>query len=448
MSSARNYSSSKKQGYEPVAIIGASCKFPGDIDDINNIQEFASFLERGGDAVRPIPRDRWNIDHFYSKDENAKGRLFVKQGSFLRWDFRNFDAALFGISPKEASIMDPQQRLVLEVALECLHHAKVDFDALVGSTTGVFIGGFMLDHLAGSAHSNGREWIGAHSATSATMTMLSNRLSYTLGFRGPSLTVDTACSSSLVATHLACRALQNRDADMCLAGGVNFMLRAETIMMLCKGQFLARDGRSKSFDISADGYGRGEGCGIVALKRLSDAIADDDDILSVIIASGCNQDGATPGITVPSAEAQAILMKRVYEQAGVSAKDIDMFEAHGTGTTVGDPLEVQAIRSVIEEQGADQQIALSSVKAGLGHQEAAAGVAGLLKASISVKEKRVGPQAWLDTINPKLMLDKTNMTIAQGAPLDIGRPNCPVLAAVNSFGYGGTNAHIMVANHA
>ncbi len=438
----------KKTKFEPIAIIGASCKFPGDKDDINNIEEFSAFLERGGDAVRPIPRERWNIDTFYSDDIKAKGRLFVKKGSFLRWDFREFDAALFGISPKEASIMDPQQRLVLDVALDCLHHAKMDFDALEGSSTGVFIGGFMLDHLANSAHQNGREWIGSHSATSATMTMLSNRLSYTLGLQGPSMTIDTACSSSLVATHLACRALQNRDADMCLAGGVNFMLRAETITMLCKGQFLARDGRSKSFDISADGYGRGEGCGIVALKRLSDAVADDDEVLAVIVGTGCNQDGATPGITVPNAEAQAALMKRVYEQAGASAKDIDMIEAHGTGTSVGDPIELQAIRSVLEAQGADQQIVLSSVKAGLGHQEAAAGVAGLLKATISVKERKVGPQAWLDTINPDLRLDETNLTIAQDAPLAIGRAGRPVVAAINSFGYGGTNAHVMVTSHA
>jgi len=290
--------------------------------------------------------------------------------------------------------------------------------------------------------------MGSYAATSSTMTMLSNRLSFTLGLRGPSLTVDTACSSSLVATHLACRALQNRDADMCLAGGVSFMLRAETIMMLCKGQFLARDGRSKSFDISADGYGRGEGCGIVALKRLSDAVADDDDILSVIIASGCNQDGATPGITVPSADAQAILMKNVYAQAGVSAKDIDMIEAHGTGTPVGDPVEVQAIRSVLEEHRADQRIVLSSVKSGVGHQEAAAGVAGLLKASISVRNRKVGPQAWLETINPDLRLDETPLTIAQGSPIKIGRQDQPAIAAINSFGYGGTNAHIVVASYA
>jgi acyl transferase domain-containing protein len=305
----------------------------------------------------------------------------------------------------------------------------------------------MLDHLANTSQANSRERLGNHSATSATMTMLSNRLSFTLGLRGPSLTVDTACSSSLVATHLACRALQNRDADMCLAGGVNFMLRAETIMMLCKGQFLSKDGRSKSFDVSADGYGRGEGCGIVALKRLSDAVADHDDILSVIVASGCNQDGATPGITVPSATAQSILMKRVYDQAGISAKEIDLVEAHGTGTAVGDPTEVTAISSVLKEHGADQPIILSSVKSGLGHQEAAAGVAGLIKASICVKNNKVGPQAWLDKVNPKLKLDETPLKVVQGESVDIGRPGKPTVAAVNSFGYGGTNAHVMVANH-
>ncbi len=434
--------------YEPIAIVGANCRFPGAEKDVCSIDEFKSFVERGEDAVRPAPKERWNIDAFYSTDENAKGRTYVKNGAFLRWDYRDFDAALFGIAPKEAAIMDPQQRLVLEVALECLYRAKVDFDSLHGSRTGVFIGGFMLDHMANSSHPIARERLGTHSATSATMTMLSNRLSYTLGLRGPSLTVDTACSSSLVATHLACRALQNHDADMCLVGGVNFMLRAETLTMLCKGQFLARDGRSKSFDASADGYGRGEGCCILALKRLSDAHADNDEILSVIIGSGCNQDGATMGITVPSAEAQTMLMNKVLAEAGISARDIDMVEAHGTGTSVGDPIEVRAIRTLLKQHKADQDIVLTSVKAGVGHQEAAAGVAGLLKASICVATRKVGPQAWLETINPELKLDESPLKIIQGEAVEIGHTDRPTVSAVNSFGYGGTNAHVVVTSHA
>jgi len=435
-------------GYEPIAIVGASCKFPGDERDLNSIEEFEQFIMRGGDAVRAAPQDRWNVDRYYSADERAKGRLYVKNGSFLRWDYRNFDAALYGISPKEAAIMDPQQRLVLEVALDCLYHAKADFDELTESPTGVFIGGFMLDHLGNSAQPTTRERLGSHSATSATMTMLSNRLSFTLGLRGPSLTVDTACSSSLVATHLACRALHTHDADLCLAGGVNFMLRPETTIMMCKGQFLARDGRSKSFDASADGYGRGEGCAIVALKRLRDAKASGDEILSVIIASGVNQDGATPGITVPSAEAQHELMKKVYAQAGVTADEIDMFEAHGTGTPIGDPLEAKAIRAVLNEHRANHPIALTSVKPGLGHQEAAAGVAGLLKASICVRAGKVGPQAWLENVNPALNIDDTPLQIPQDVPMEIGRKGHPTIAAINSFGYGGTNAHVMVTTHA
>jgi acyl transferase domain-containing protein len=333
------------------------------------------------------------------------------------------------------------------VALDTLHHARVDFDGLVGSATGVFIGGFMLDHHAGNGHFTVRERITNHSATSSMATMLSNRLSFTLGLQGPSLTLDTACSSSLVATHLACRALQAGDADMCLAGGVNYMLMANTIMMLCKGQFLAKDGRSKSFDASADGYGRGEGCGMVALKRLSDAKADGDDIISVIIGSGVNQDGATPGITVPSADAQAKLMQKVYANAEFSARDIDLFEAHGTGTPVGDPLEVKAMSKVLTAHGADQPIVLGSVKAGIGHQEAAAGVAGLLKASVSVRSGKVGPQAWLEELNPALNLDDSPLHVAQDAPAAIGGPGRPTVAVVNSFGYGGTNAHAVVASH-
>lgn len=395
-----------------------------------------------------MPAERWNVDALYSEDPGVRGRMYVRRGSFLEWDYREFDAALFGISPKEASIMDPQQRLVLDVALDTLYNARVDFDALGGSSTGVFMGGFMLDHLAGNGHFTIRERMTNHSPTSAMATMLSNRVSFVMGLHGPSLTVDTACSSSLVAIHLACRALQARDADMCLAGGVNFMLTSNTIMMLCKGQFLAKDGRSKSFDVSADGYGRGEGCGMVALKRLSDAKADGDDIIAVIMGSGVNQDGATPGITVPNPDAQAALMHKVYADAEISARDIDLFEAHGTGTAVGDPLEVSAMRKVLEAHGADQQVLLGSIKSGIGHTEAAAGVAGLLKAAVSVRSGKVGPQAWLEEINPALHLEETSLTIARSGPASIGRPGRPTVAVVNSFGYGGTNAHAVVASHA
>lgn len=433
--------------YEPIAIVGASCRFPGDAGDLTSLDEFESFVARGGDAVGPIPPDRWNIDALYAEEPGTRGRMYVRRGSFLEWDFRDFDAAIFGISPKEASIMDPQQRLVLDVALDCLYNARVDFDALAGSPTGVFMGGFMLDHLAGNGHFSIRERMTNHSPTSAMATMLSNRVSFALGLNGPSLTVDTACSSSLVAIHLACRSLQARDADLCLAGGVNFMLTSNTTMMLCRGQFLARDGRSKSFDVSADGYGRGEGCGMVALKRLADARADGDEVIAVIVGSGSNQDGATPGITVPNPDAQAALMTKVYAEADFSARDIDLFEAHGTGTAVGDPLEVSAMRKVLAAHGADQRVVLGSIKAGIGHTEAAAGVAGLLKAAVSVRSGKVGPQAWLEEINPALKLEDTALEIARSAPLSIGQPGRPTVAVVNSFGYGGTNAHAVVASH-
>lgn len=432
--------------YEPIAIIGASCRFPGDSGDLTSLDQFEAFANRGGDAVGPMPPERWNVDALYAEDPAVKGRMYVRRGAFLTWDFRDFDAALHGISPREASIMDPQQRLVMDVALDCLHHARVDFDALVGSSTGVFVGGFMLDHLSCNGHFTVRERLSNHSPTSAMMTMLSNRLSFSLGLQGPSLTVDTACSSSLVATHQACRALQAGDADLCLAGGVNYMLTATTFMMLCKGQFLASDGRSKSFDVSADGYGRGEGCGMVALKRLADARADGDQILAVILGTGVNQDGATPGITVPNPKAQAGLMSRVYADADFSAADIDLFEAHGTGTPVGDPLEISAMRSILAQAGADRTVALSSIKAGIGHQEAAAGVAGLLKAVASVRSGKVGPQAWLQEVNPALELDDSPLRIPTEGPRAIGKTGRPTVAVVNSFGYGGTNAHAVVAS--
>lgn len=433
--------------YQPLAVIGAACRFPGGDRDITGYDDLIGFIRARGDAVREVPAERWNLATWYSDDESQPGRMYVRRGAFLNWDFRLFDAALYGISPREAGIMDPQQRLVMDTALDCLHHAGADFDELVGSLTGVFIGGFMLDHLGNTLHPANRDLIGSHSATSATMTMLSNRLSYALGLRGPSLTVDTACSSSMVALHLACRALQNRDADLCLAGGVNFMTRPETTIMLCKGQFLARDGRSKSFDAKADGYGRGEGCGVVALKRLADAEADGDRILAVIAGSGINQDGTTPGISVPNGEAQAALIEKVYAEAGISAADVNYFEAHGTGTPVGDPIEVGAISRVLDRAGATGDVKLGSIKSGLGHQEAAAGVAGLIKAVATVHQRQVFPQAWLEEQNPELHLERTPLSLVVGEPHPLpaeGR----LFASVNSFGYGGTNAHAVVASYA
>lgn len=431
--------------YEPIAVVGAALRFPGDRGDLTSLTDFGEFVGRGGDAVRPMPLDRFNVDAIYSDEPGTKGRIYVRRGSFLEWDFREFDAALHGMSPREASIMDPQQRLALDVALDCLHDARVDFDSLSESSTGVFMGGFMLDHLAGNAHFTTRERMTNHSPTSAMATMLSNRISFSLGLQGPSMTIDTACSSSLVAIHQACRALQNRDADMCLAGGVNYMSAVNTFMMLCRGQFLAKDGRSKSFDASADGYGRGEGCALVALKRLSNAEADGDQILATIRGSGVNQDGATPGITVPNPVAQAKLMRKVYAEADITAREIDFFEAHGTGTPVGDPLEIQAMRTVLENHSADQEVVVGSIKAGFGHTEAAAGIAGLLKAIVSVRSGKVGPQAWLEELNPALELDDSNLTVAS-SPMAIGAPGRPTVAVVNSFGYGGTNAHAVISH--
>ena len=433
--------------YEPVAIVGAGCRFPTDDQDATSLDEFDAFVARGGDAVGPMPTSRWNVEAIYSDEPTTKGRIYVRRGSFLKWDYQEFDAALHGISPREAAIMDPQQRLALDVALDCLHDSRADFDSLVGSATGVFMGGFMLDHLAGNGHFTLRETMTNHSTTSAMATMLSNRISFTHGFQGPSMTIDTACSSSLVAIHQACRALHVGDADFCLAGGVNYMMAVNTFMMLCRGQFLAKDGRSKSFDAAADGYGRGEGCGVVALKRLGDAKADNDKILAVIRGSGSNQDGATSGITVPNPVAQAKLMQKVYAEADLSAREIDFFEAHGTGTAVGDPLEIAAMRTVLDEHGADQQVVGGSIKASIGHNEAAAGVAGLLKAVVSVRSGTVGPQAWLEEINPALQLEDSNLQVAR-TPKAIGHVGKPTTAVVNSFGYGGSNAHAVVTNNA
>lgn len=423
-----------------IAITGIGCRFPGDEADLESFDDFAAFVHRGGDGVKPIPADRWDRETFFNAVKDVPGRMYTNSGAFLSWDYRMFDASAFGMSKKEAADMDPQQRLILEVALDSLYDAGVDFSQIEGSRTGVFIGGFMLDHYTSVVTADSWERNTQHSVTSGTMTMLANRLSYVLGLGGPSLTVDTACSSSLVALHLACRSLQAGDADACLVGGVNFMLRPQMMMSLCRGHFLAEDGRSKSFDAAADGYGRGEGCGIVYLERLQDAKAAGRRIYGTVLATGVNQDGRTNGISVPNGEQQFRLMQSVLNAAQLRPGDINFFEAHGTGTPVGDPIEVNAIRRLVGEE-ADSKVPIGSVKSGLGHQEAAAGVCGLLKVLSSFKNRAVPKQAWLQDLNPALNLNGGPLVVPVDSAIEIPADS---VAAINSFGYGGTNAHAVV----
>ncbi|MEU0538903.1 SDR family NAD(P)-dependent oxidoreductase [Nocardia sp. NPDC005978] len=428
-----------------IAIVGIGCRYAGGID---SPESFWDFVIGQRDAVTEIPADRWDHRRFYDPDQRAPGRMYTNRAAFLTGDPWAFDPDFFGISPREATAMDPQQRLILEVAWEALDDAGAAGRS-AGAPVGVYMGAFTLDQLAVGFTGEAVAHIDMHSSAGTSYTMLSNRISYALNLGGPSITVDTACSSSLVALHLACTALENGDCETALAGGVNLMLQPGTFISMCKGGFLAKDGRSKSFGASADGYGRGEGAGVVVLKRLADAERDGDRVYAVVKATGSNQDGRTTAITVPNADAQEDLARTVCRRAGIEPHRVDYVEAHGTGTPVGDPLELRAIgRAYGAVEGRGEALGVGSLKSTLGHTEAAAGIAGVIKSALAVHHRVLPPQGWLDTEpNPDLELDELRLRIqSEARALDPGAG--PMTVAVNGFGYGGTNAHAILQGYA
>ncbi|MGH2479615.1 MAG: type I polyketide synthase, partial [Ktedonobacteraceae bacterium] len=356
-----------------------------------------------------------------------------------------FDAQFFGISPREAMWLDPQQRLLLQVTWEALEDAGLVADRLVDSDTGVFIGGFTLDYqLMQNFGVYSRYELQTHSATGMMMTMLANRISYVFGFHGPSLAVDTACSGSLVAVHLACQSIWNGECTLAVAGGANAMIAPTMTIAESKGGFLSPDGRCKTFDASANGYARGEGAGVVLIKPLSRAQADGDPIYALIRGTAVTQDGHTNGITVPNPAAQETAMRLACQRAGILPHQLQYVEAHGTGTPVGDPLEARAIGTVVStDRPAGEQCIVSSVKTNIGHLEAAAGVAGLTKTALSLKHRQIPPHVHFHTPNPDIPFDKLQLrvpTTLEAWPVTDG----PALAGVNSFGFGGTNAHVVL----
>ncbi|WP_367847704.1 SDR family NAD(P)-dependent oxidoreductase [Rhodoferax sp. WC2427] len=422
---------------EPIAIVGMACRFPGEAE---NIEAYWEVLRSGGITVGEVPATRWDWRRHFSENPDAPGRAYVKHGNFIRQDLRAFDAGFFGISNREAEVMDPQQRLLLEVAWETIEHAGSDLAALGAARTGVYIGAFTLDNLIGRMGGASRFATGSHTAVGSTATILSNRISHAFNLTGPSLSVDTACSSSLVAVHLAAQAIWSGECDVALAGGVNVMFRPEYVIAMSKGHFLATDGRSKTFDASANGYGRGEGAGVVMLKPLSRAQADGDRILAVLRSTGCNQDGRTEGITVPNKVAQSKLMQQVLDRAGLVPDDVHYVEAHGTGTPLGDPIESAAISSVFGVHRA-YPMPVGSVKANIGHLEAASGVASLIKLVLCMRERQLPAVAGLTHLNPAI--DFEGLNIRPPRELE-ALPQGTLRMAVNSFGYGGTNAHAIL----
>jgi acyl transferase domain-containing protein/NAD(P)-dependent dehydrogenase (short-subunit alcohol dehydrogenase family)/acyl carrier protein len=424
-----------------VAIIGLGCRFPGRAE---NPAAYWDMLKAGADGIVDIPPDRWNIDTFYDPHPNVTGKMYVRAGGFLRQRIDQFDAQFFGLSPREAAYLDPQQRLLLEVAWEALEDAGLVAERLAGSDTGVYIGGFMLDNMLAQFSPLNREQIGPHSAVSSTLSILSNRLSYMFDLRGPSVTMDTACSSSLVALHYARQAIQRGECAVALAGGVNVMHRPETPIAMCKGGFLAPDGRCKSFDARADGYGRGEGAGIVVLKSYATAVRDGDPMYALIRGTGVNQDGRTDGITVPNPHSQEALIRQVCAEAGVAPQEVRYAEAHGTGTALGDPLEAAALGATLGAgRSRANALVMGSVKANIGHLEAAAGIASIIKVALCLKHATIPPLANLATANPAIPFETLGLRLPLALePMPAGEG--PACASVNAFGYGGTNAHALL----
>lgn len=422
---------------EPIAIVGLSCRFP----QAPNPQAFWELLRNGVDAISEVPSDRWDVDAFHSNDP-APGKVTTRFGGFLD-DVDLFDPHFFGISPREAARMDPQQRILLEVSWEALENAFIPPDALAGTRTGVFVGISSYDY--SRLQFDNPERIDAYAGTGNAHSIAANRLSYALDLRGPSMAVDTACSSSLVAVHLACQSLRSGESDVALAGGVNLIITPELTITFSQARMLAPDGHCKTFDANADGYVRGEGCGVVVLKRLSDAMRDGDNILALIRGSAVNQDGRSNGLTAPNGLAQQDVIRYALADAGVSPQQIGYVEAHGTGTPLGDPIEISALRAVLDDGASNNRVLVGSVKTNIGHLESAAGIAGLIKSVLALQNESIPPHLNLKAVNPHLSLEDSRLEI--GTYLrPWRRRDQPRFAGVSSFGFGGTNAHIILSD--
>lgn len=378
---------SERAKHEPIAIIGAGCRYPGGIEDPELLWRV---VRDGVDAVSDVPPDRWDVDAYYDPDPKAAGKMVTRRGGFLA-QLDRFDAQFFGISPREATTMDPQQRLLLETAYEAIERAGLAADRLVGSNTGVFVGITTGDY-GQLLRIGDPESSDVYSATGNALNAAAGRLSFVLGLQGPCAAVDTACSSSLVAVHLACQSLRSGECDLALAGGVNVILSPNAMVLFSKWGMMAPDGACKTFDATADGFVRGEGCAVIALKRLSDALAAHDPILAVIRGSAVNSDGRSSGLTVPNGLAQQMVLRKALANAGLTPADVDYVEAHGTGTSLGDPIEVEALGAVMGKgRPSDRPLLVGSIKTNLGHTEAASGLAGLLKVVMALVHEFVPP---------------------------------------------------------
>ena len=421
-----------------IAIIGIGCRFPGGVTDA---ESFWKLLMERRDAVSDVPADRWNVERYYDREPAIPGKTFVKRGGFLD-QIDKFDPQFFGISPREAPYVDPQHRLLLETSWEAIENAGIVLDFEKGSDIAVFVGISHNDYQGIQSTAFDHFGITPHTATGSAHSIAANRISYCLNLRGPSVAMDTACSSALTAIHTACEHIWAGRGDTALAGGVTVMITPGGFIGFSQASMLSPDGRCAAFDATANGFVRGEGAGMVLLKRLSQAIADGDPVRGVIVGTAVNQDGHTNGISLPSTEAQARLVQDACKDAGVSPAQIGFVEAHGTGTAVGDPIEAHALAEALCEQRSTP-LPIGSVKTNVGHLETAAGIAGLLKAMLVLQHREIPGSLHFSSPNPHIDFDKLKLRV----PTDtepFPETDGERLAGVNSFGFGGANAHVIL----
>ncbi|MDC0708165.1 type I polyketide synthase [Stigmatella sp. ncwal1] len=422
---------------EPIAIVGMAHRFPGGGD---TPEAFWELLRNGKDAISTIPSSRWNIDDYYDPTPGTPGKMYTRHGAFIQ-GVEDFDPGFFGISPREAARMDPHQRLLLEVTWEALERAGIAATGLKGSSTGVFVGMMNEDfsHLMNDATQ-----IDLHTASGSGLSVAAGRLAYILGLQGPTMAVDAACSSSLVTVHLACQSLRTYECDLALAGGISLILSPLTAVVNCAMRMLSQKGRCSTFDAAADGFVRGEGCGMLVLKRLSDAIADRDPILALIRGSATNHSGQSSGLTVPNGNALAKVMRAALRAGGVEPGQLSYLEAHGTGTAIGDPIEMEALGRVYgQERPREDPIVVGSVKTNIGHTEGAAGVAGIIKVVLALQNEEIPAHLNLETPNPNIRWDELPVTVPKGR-VAWPRGQKRRIAGVTAFGFNGTNAHVLI----
>ena len=424
---------------EAIAVVGMACRFPG---GGNSPEAFWTMLQDGRDAITDVPLGRWDAEALYAADLHTAGKMYTIRGGFLNTPVDCFDASFFGIAPREARALDPQHRLLLEIGWEALEHACLDPTSLKDTKTGVFVGMSSDDYAQMHRHSGQPERIDAYSIMGTTFSTAVGRLSYALGLQGPCMALDTACSSSLVALHLACQSLRSGESDLALTGGVNLILTPASHICFSKLQAISPDGKCKTFDASANGYVRGEGCGLVVLKRLQDALRDGNRILGVIRGTAVNQDGKTNGLAAPNGHAQQAVIRQALQAAGLHANDVDYVETHGTGTVLGDPIEVEALGAVFGP-GRQEPLRLGAVKTNIGHLEPAAGVAGLIKVILSLLHEELPPNLHFQRPNPYIPWERMPVQVVSERST-WKRSSRKRVAGLSAFGFSGTNAHVII----